>query len=71
MPGLAKTLKTSSYDEDLDRPLKGTNEFARALKRKRFTIDRLVAGGHLDVTKKGRHWYSTKRRLLNSFDQAS
>jgi hypothetical protein len=61
----------SSFDDDLDRPIYGVREIARALnllddhgepdeRRAYYAAEK----GYIDASKFGRTWTSTKRRLL-------
>jgi hypothetical protein len=51
-------------DDDLDRPVWGAHEIAQIVNLTRKQAFRLLEQGHLDATKLGGKWVSTRRRLL-------
>jgi len=55
-------------DDDPDAPIWGAAEIAIAICRPLRPTFHLLERGHLDATKKGGRWVSTRRRLCASLE---
>jgi hypothetical protein len=55
---------TTSTDNDPDRPVWGVTEISKLLNRTVRQTYHLMENGHVDASRVGGRWVTTKRRLL-------